>query len=191
MKNIEAILTENNVQITDEQKKAVAAAVGENYKTAAEWEEQAAKLAEQAKKVEMLTESLEKFKGVDAEGLGKQIDELKAQLEAKDKEFAEKEDARNLTDTVNEAIRKAGGRNIKAITALLDLDALRTSKNRDKDVSDAVEALTKAEDSAMLFGNSEVGKLDIPGKVTRTASVSDDSAMREVMGLPPVGENKA
>lgn len=191
MKNIEAILTENNVQITDEQKKAVAAAVGENYKTAAEWEEQAAKLVEQAKKVEMLTESLEKFKGVDAEGLGKQIDELKAQLEAKDKEFAEKEDARNLTDTVNEAIRKAGGRNIKAITALLDLDALRTSKNRDKDVSDAVEALTKAEDSAMLFGNSEVGKLDIPGKVTRTASVSDDSAMREVMGLPPVGENKA
>lgn len=190
MKSIEAILAENNVQITDEQKKAVVAAVGENYKTAADWDEQTAKLAEQTKKVEMLTESLEKFKGVDAEGLNKQIDDLKAQLAAKDKEFAEKEDARNLTDTVNEAIRNAGGRNIKAITALLDLDALRTSKNRDKDVSDAVEALTKAEDSSMLFGKSEVGKLDVPGRVTKSAT-GDDSAMRAAMGLPPVGTDKA
>lgn len=190
MKSIEAILAENNVQITDEQKKAVVAAVGENYKTAADWDEQSAKLAEQTKKVEMLTESLEKFKGVDAEGLNKQIDDLKAQLAAKDKEFAEKEDARNLTDTVNEAIRNAGGRNIKAITALLDLDALRTSKNRDKDVSAAVEALTKAEDSSMLFGKSEVGKLNVPGRVTKSAT-DDDSAMRAAMGLPPVGTDKA
>lgn len=190
MKDIGAILEENNVQITDEQKKAVAAAVLKNYKTAAEWEEQSAKLDEQTKKAAMLTESLEKLKGVDADGLNKQIDELKAQLEAKDKEFAEKEDERNLTDKVNEAIRNAGGRNIKAITALLDLETLRASKNRDKDVSEAVEALTKAEDSAMLFGKSEVGKLDIPGKVTKTSADADDAEMRAVMGLPPVGTDK-
>lgn len=187
MKNIETILADNGIQMTEDQKKAVLAAVKENYKTVADWENQAKKLTEQTEKAAKLEESLERLKGVDPEALNKQIDDLKEELAAKDREYAQKEDERDFTDRVNEAIRKAGGRNAKAIMALLDVDELRASKNRDKDIWAAVEQLTKAEDSAMLFGESEVGKVDIPGKVTQTTSSADDAAMRAVMGLPPVG----
>lgn len=44
---------------------------------------------------------------------------------------------------LNQAILQAGGRNAKAITALLDMDALRESENQQTAVEEALEALKK------------------------------------------------
>lgn len=55
---------------------------------------------------------------------------------------AEKEE-REFKAAVETALGKARGKNSKAIMALMDLDALRGSKNREPDIAAAVEALKK------------------------------------------------
>lgn len=92
MKNIEQILKEAGIEVTDEQKAAVNAAVTENYKTIAEFEKQAKKLtaAEADRdnyKVQLDTanETLEKFKDIDPEKQAEEIQKYKqAAKEAQD-----------------------------------------------------------------------------------------------------------
>ena len=50
---------------------------------------------------------------------------------------------------LGEGIQKARGRNVKAITALLDVDALKTSENQQQAIEAALEALKS--DSRYLF----------------------------------------
>ena len=50
---------------------------------------------------------------------------------------------------IKDAITAAKGRNAKAIAALLDVDALRASKNQEADIRAALEALKK--DNGYLF----------------------------------------
>lgn len=54
---------------------------------------------------------------------------------------------------LKEAITAAHGRNVKAITALLDIDALKESKNQTTDIKAALEGLKK--DSGYLFENEQ------------------------------------
>ena len=57
---------------------------------------------------------------------------------------------------LKDAIAAAKGRNAKAISALLDLDALRQSKNQDGDIKAALEAVRKEND--YLFGDDKPPK---------------------------------
>ena len=82
------------------------------------------------------------------------------------------------------AIGKRRGRSAKAIKALLDMDALRGSKNQDQDIDAALDALQK--DSGYLFEPVETPPPYAAG--TGTAAVRQtnnrDVAMRRAMGLP-------
>lgn len=92
MKNIEQILKEAGIEVTDEQKAAVNAAVTENYKTIAEFEKQAKKLtaAESDRdnykgQLDTANETLEKFKDIDPEKQAEEIQKYKqAAKEAQD-----------------------------------------------------------------------------------------------------------
>lgn len=92
MKNIEQILKEAGIEITDEQKAAVNAAVTENYKTIAEFDKQAKKLtAAEADRdnyrgqLDTANETLEKFKDIDPEKQAEEIQKYKqAAKEAQD-----------------------------------------------------------------------------------------------------------
>lgn len=92
MKNIEQILKEAGIEVTDEQKSAVNAAVTENYKTIAEFEKQAKKLiAAEADRenykgqLDAANETLEKFKDIDPEKHTEEIQKYKqAAKEAQD-----------------------------------------------------------------------------------------------------------
>lgn len=71
---------------------------------------------------------------------------------------------RDFNDLLRENIASVKGVNAKAITALLDVDTLKASKNQKEDIAAALKALAEAEDSKMLFGE--------PGqKPVRTGSV--------------------
>lgn len=59
---------------------------------------------------------------------------------------------------IDGALRDGGARNLKAARALLDLDALRASKNRDADVKAAIDGMKAAEDTAFLFGAAPTGE---------------------------------
>ena len=105
------------------------------------------------------------------------------QLKDKDDEYAAREADRAFHELVSAAIKDAGGRNDKAIMALLDMEALKDSKNQKDDIKAALEGLQK--DSDYLFGSKE--PIQNPtGPTNSSHSEGEDSALRAAMGLPPV-----
>ena len=94
-------------------------------------------------------DGLKAFDGVDVKDLQGKIDTLKGQLSDKDKEWQAKLDNMAFDGRVKDAITAAKGRNAKAISALLDVEALRSSKNQEADIKAALETLKK--DNSYLF----------------------------------------
>lgn len=144
-------------------------------------------------KVKTTEEALKKFDGVDAEGMKKQIEDLKAELKTTEENHAFEIADRDFNDLVKEGIAEAKGKNVKVIKALLDMDTLKASKNQKEDVAKALKDLTEAEDSKMLFGEPEttpVGTVNLIGRVQKQNGDAEDAAMRAAMGLPPVQEQK-
>ena len=170
MKNMETILADSGITLTDEQKSSINKAVAENYKTVADYDKQKDKLTNAEDKVNTLTESLDKFKDVNVEELSKTVTDLKEQLKKKDDDYASQIADRDFSEIVKDSIAKASGKNAKAIKALLDIDTLKGSKNQKEDIEDAIKALSEAEDSKMLFGEPDptvITKTNPIGQVTK------------------------
>lgn len=83
----------------------------------------------------------------------------------------------------DEAIKTAGGRNEKAVMAMLDMDTLKASKNQSEDIKKALE--TVKESDAYLFGTDEPFSNPV-GATGGTGGNGGDnlSAIRAAMGLP-------
>ena len=106
-----------------------------------------------------------------ADGLQAQVDSLTTQVataqdglkafgEHKPEDFAaaqqqmkEQADGYAFDSALNGAIRDAKGRDVKAIRGMLDLDRLKSSKDRDADIQAALNAL--AEEKAWAFEAAE------------------------------------
>lgn len=155
MKNFETILADAGVTLTDEQKETVTKAMQENYKPIADWQKQVDKVKTLENTVTETQEKLKKFDGVDVETLNKQIADLQEDLKKKDADHAAELADRDFNDLLKDSIASVKGKNAKAITALLDLDTLKASKNQKEDIAAALKTLTEAEDSKMLFGEPE------------------------------------
>lgn len=165
---IDKVMAENGKDIEAEKAKVKAA------------ESERDKLQEQ---LDTATEALDKFKDVKPDELQQTITDLRKQIKDKDDEYAAKEADRAFRESVETAIKDAGGKNAKAIMALLDLDALKESKNQKDDVKTALEGLAK--DNDYLFGSSE--PIQNPTHSTNNPKPEDgDSALRAAMGLPPL-----
>lgn len=169
---IDKIMAENGKDIAAEQEKAKvrlqqAEAARDEYKT----------------QLDAAKESLGKFDGVNVEDLKGQIAKLQADLKAKDDEYAAREAERQFTGTLEEAIRKAGGRNSRAIMAMLDLESLKASKDQSADILTALNAVKESD--AYLFGSDE--PINNPVGPTGGGTPAEDSsaALRAAMGLPP------
>ena len=195
MKNIFELMKEFGLEVPEDKKKDFEKAVLENYKTIKDYEAQKEKLdtAEQKASasettINSLKEDRKKFEGVDVTGLQQKITDLETDLQTKETEFQQKLADRDFDNLLTESIHGAKGKNAKAIRALLDVDALKTSKNQKDDVAAAIKALTEAEDSKMLFGEAdeaaEIG--DVIGSVKQKSGGTDDAVMRAAMGRPPV-----
>lgn len=194
MKNIFEIMKEYGLEVPEDKKKDFEKAVLENYKTVTDYDNQTKKLESadatiQANDTAMkeLKKQLEGFKDVDVTALNQRITDLEAEKATIKKEYDDKIAERDFEDCTNAVIAKYKGKNAKAIKALLDLDTLKTSKNQNEDLEKAVQALTEAEDSKMLFGGPEpenIGGGNPIGTVTKAGNPNDMAAMRAAMGLP-------
>ena len=94
-------------------------------------------------------DGLKAFAGVDVGQLQGEVAKLRGELAEKDQAWQAKLDAAAFEGRVKDAITAARGRNPKAVAALLDLDALKASKNQDADLKAALEALRQ--ESSYLF----------------------------------------
>lgn len=163
---IDQIMAENGKDIEAEKAKVTAAeADRDKYK----------------EQLDTATTELDKFKDVKPEELQATIQKLQADLKAKDDEYAAKEADRLFRDSVKEAITAAGGRNEKAVMALLDIDSLKNSKNQKDDIKSALEALKK--DNDYLFSSEEPIK-NPTGPTGGSGGGDASSALRAAMGLP-------
>lgn len=171
MKNIFEIMKEYGLEVTEDKKKDFEKAVLENYKTQTDYDNQTKKLdaANETIKdndtaMKDLQTQLDGFKDVDVTGLNKRISDLEEEKKNIQKDYDAKIADRDFNDLLRENIASVKGVNAKAITALLDVDTLKASKNQKEDIAAALKALAEAEDSKMLFGE--------PGqKPVRTGSV--------------------
>ena len=174
MQNIEKIL--ESVELSDEIKTGIITAVKENYKPIADWQKQKDKVDSLSASLEEAKESLKSFEGVNVEELNKKIEDLNKQIAKNESEYEAKIADRDFNDLLKSAITEANGKNVKAITALLDVDALKTSSNQKEDMAKALKALAEAEDSKMLFGAPEaqpVGTGSPIGTIKNSARLSN------------------
>lgn len=157
MKNINAILEGKG--LSEEDVKAIVDEVNANYKPVADWQKQVDKVKDLTDTLETTKGELAKFDGVNTEELNKKIKELNDTITKNQAEFDAKIADRDFNDLIDRSISAAKGKNAKAIRALLDIDALKSSKNQQKDIETALAGLTEAEDSKMLFGEPEPTKI--------------------------------
>lgn len=93
-------------------------------------------------------DGLKAFDGVD-------VNEMKGQISALQTKLAEQADGFAFDMALDGAIRDAKGRDVNAIRGMLDVDALRQSKNRSSDIQAAIETLAK--EKSWAFGEEANG----------------------------------
>jgi len=129
------------------------------------------------------TGELDKLKEMKPEEMQATIEKLQGDLKAKDEEYERKEADRLFQDALSGAIKTAGGRNVKSVMALLNVEGLKESKNRDEDIKKALE--TVKESDAYLFGADEPFQNPVGPTGNSGGGSSTLVAMRAAAGLPP------
>ncbi|MCI8915442.1 MAG: hypothetical protein HFF26_02065 [Oscillospiraceae bacterium] len=134
-------------------KEAVDAILAENARDVEEAKKPFADYESIKGQLQTAREGLEAFQGVDVKDLQGQVAKLTKDL--KDKEAAHQVQLADLAfdGVLKDAITAARGRSDKAIRALLDVDALKASKDQGADIKAALEGLKK--DNGYLFEADE------------------------------------
>ncbi len=200
MKNIFDIMKEFGIEVPEDHKKDFEKAVLENYKTMADYDKQTEKLNKANDTIKAsdtamkdLQTKLDEYKDVDVSALNQRITDLETEKGNIESDYQKKLAERDFNDLIKEGIVAAHGKNVKAITALLDTETLMQSKNQKEDIAAAIKTLTEAEDSKMLFGDA----IEIAGKGNPIGDIGggkltpeekEEADCRAAMGLPPVGE---
>lgn len=153
MKNIHTILSEYGVTIPEDKKAEFDKAVAENYKTSAEHEKKVTRLtddlAAEKKRADEAVSTLKGFEGKDFDAITRERDEWKKKHDEAVADYKRQQEDREFASALENAISEAKGKNAKAIMALLDTEKLRGSRNMEKDIKSALDALRT--DSGYLF----------------------------------------
>ena len=155
MKNIHTILSELGITVPEDKTADLNKEVAANYKTVAEFDKQASKLTAMTERAETAENTLKGFEGEDFDAITKDRDEWKQKHDTLVQKHQEEADAREFNDLLTVAIGEAKGKNTKSIIANLDVDALKSSKNRDKDIKAAIAKVK--EDCDYLFDSDDDG----------------------------------
>ena len=136
---------------------------------------------------EQLDEAQKTIKGLqeqDIEGVRKSAKDWEEKYNQAVKDHEAKLADMAFDRKLEDAITGAKGKNTKAIKALLDVDALKGSKNQDADIKAAMDALQK--DSGYLFGDVGNPPPYSPGAGTGAyqGGSGSDATLRAAMGLP-------
>lgn len=109
-------------------------------------------------------DGLKAFDGVDVAGLQEQVTKLKADMKAQAEGFA-------FDNALDTAILGRKGHSVKAVRALLDLDALKGSADRSTDIAKALDDAAKA--NPWAFGDVQDGEKKNAGTYSTGAEHGD------------------
>ena len=119
------------------------------------------------------------FEGVDVNELQTKISTLNTQLANKDTEWQGKLDELEFSGLLKDAVKGAGARNDKAVIALLDGANLKKSKNRQADITTALEAVKKDNASKTPY---VVSRTEGPNQNTADQKDQANAAFRSLFG---------
>lgn len=114
-------------------------------------------------------DTLKTFEGVDVNELQGKISKLTADLAAKDSDFQSKIADMEFNALLDGQISAAKAKNVKAVKALLDVDALKNSQNRDADIKSAIESV-KTDNGYMFEDGKQPPTVTVPGQPASTPS---------------------
>lgn len=103
--------------------------------------------------LEAAQNALKEFENVDVKDLQGRVAQLTSDLAKKETEYKNKLSDMEFNSILDSAIAASGARNAKALKALLDLSALKESKNQSEDIKTAIEAVKSEND--YLFASKE------------------------------------
>lgn len=141
MKNIIDICKDFGVEVPKEQHADFLKAVNGEYKTIAEYDKVQGKLTAATQRAETAEEALKGFDGIDPADVQRQLDEAKRKVQEAQDEAKKQLDERDFNDRLAKMITEAKGKNAKAITALLDVEKLRSSRNQETDIKAQLDEL--------------------------------------------------
>ena len=170
--------------------KKISAEIGKGFVAKADFD--AANTAKKAAEEQLATaaETIDSYKNMDIDGIRASAENYKADAEAAKKAADERVAAAEFGAALDTAILGAKGRSAKAIKAMLDVDTLAASKDREADIGKALAALKT--ESGYLFESEDTTPPPPPyaagtGGRDMTAPTKGD-AMRQAMGLPVDGK---
>ena len=185
MKNMIEICKDFGIEIPADKQAEFSKAVAENYKTVAEHEKKVNRLqddlAAEKKRADDAVATLKGFEGKDFDAITRERDKWKKDYEETVAAHKKEQEEREFSSVLETAITDAKGKNPKAIMALLDLDTLRSSRNQEKDIRAALDALRK--ESGYLFddngGNPAFAKRNDNGGAGGALTKKDIMAIKD------------
>ncbi|MCM1057258.1 MAG: phage scaffolding protein [Firmicutes bacterium] len=186
MKNIEQILKDAGIELTDEQKAAINAAVTENYRTKSDYDKQSKKLeaAETDRdtykgQLDTANETLEKFKDIDPEKQAAEIEKYKTV-------------AKEAQDTAAKQILQRDQRDyLKGEFDKLEIKSERTRNSLMADIMDAENGL-KWKDGAFMGLSDYLAKENEKDHFYQTeAEKAEDAAKNAAAGSAPKFTDKS
>ncbi len=183
MKNIHEILKELGIEIPEDKKADFDKAVNENYKTVAEVDKIRAARDTYKASLDDAQKTLKSFEGVNVDELKGEIIKLQNDLTTKDNEYQQKLADMEFESDLESAISASGAKNTKAVRALLDIDALKASKNRKDDIKTALDK-TKTDNDYLFKSDEPIHNPTAPTNTGNGGGSDPLAAMRAAMGLP-------
>ena len=171
---------------TEEIDKAISAEIGKGFVAKADFDAKNTELKTARGQLAAANRKIEDFEALDIETVRREAADWKQKAEQAEKDAAAQVAAVRFDTQLDAAIGKARGRSAKAIKALLDVDTLRQSKEPDKDISAALDALAK--DSSYLC-EPAAGAGYAGGTGTTPPAGDSDAALRAAFGLPAKDTN--
>lgn len=192
MKNMIEICKDFGIEIPADKHAEFNKAVAENYKTVAEHEKKVNRLtddlATEKKRADDAVETLKGFEGKDFDAITRERDEWKRKHDDAVASHQREQEEREFNAVLEAAITEAKGRNTKAILANLDVEKLKGSRNQEKDIKAALDAL-RTESGYLFEDNGGTPKFTDPkgnggnpgGTLTR----------EDIMKIPDRAERRA
>lgn len=123
---------------TEEIDKRVSAEIGKGFVAKADFDTKNTELKTVKGQLSEANKAIEEFKNLDIDGVKKAAAEWKEKAEQAERDAAQRIADMEFDGVLKDAINAAKGRNAKAITALLDVSALKQSKNQAEDIKTAL-----------------------------------------------------
>lgn len=193
MKNIEMILSELGIEVTDEQREALKKSVVENYKTITDYEKKTNALKDLQAQYDETKNALESFNGVDVDDLKRQIEEAQKKVKETEENAKKQLAERDYNDAINShvsSLKFSSNGAKKSFINDLKEKGLKIENGKLLGFDDYVKEY-KENDSGAFINESEEKK----AKFTDGASIDkagdqsfnttiEASKLREAFGLP-------